>query len=332
MRLGTLRDGSRDGALVVVDGAASRFARATSIAASLQGALDDWERVQPSLRALAAGLESGAVAGEPLTVGALAAPLPRAYEWLDGSAYLNHIRLVRSARGASPPEGLETDPLMYQGASGVLLGPTEPLMLPDVTWGLDFEAEICAILGDVPLGVTAAHAARHIRLLVVANDVTYRNLVPAELAKGFGFVVSKPATAFSPLAVTPDELGAGFRDGRPYLRLRSTLNGALVGDVETGPEMHFSFHDLIAHVARSRALTAGTILGGGTVSNRERSAGVSCLVERRTIEILERGSAQTRYMLPGDIIRIEAFDDSGRSPFGAIEQTVVDSAPAEERR
>jgi fumarylacetoacetate (FAA) hydrolase len=326
MRLGTLRDGTRDGALIVVDRAGQRFSRATETARTLQGALDDWARVEPVLRGLAARLEDGTGAAERLDVGQLSAPLPRAYEWIDGSAYLNHIRLVRRARNAAPPPDLETDPLVYQGGSGVLLGPRDPLPLADPAWGLDFEAEIAVVLGDVPAGTTAAEAARYIRLVLVANDVTCRNLVAAELAKGFGFFVSKPATAFSPFAVTLDELGASsFRDGRLFARLRSALNGATVGDVETGPEMWFSFADLIAHVTRSRALVAGTILGSGTVSNQDAARGVSCLVERRMIETIEHGAPRTPYLRAGDVVRIEAFDDLGNSLFGAIEQTVTPS-------
>jgi fumarylacetoacetate (FAA) hydrolase len=323
MRLGTLRDGTRDGTLVVVDETGSRFAKATGIAPTLQGALDDWDRLESPLRDLATRVEGKGVATELLDVGRLAAPLPRAFEWIDGSAYLNHIRLVRRARGAEPPAGLETDPLVYQGGSGVLLGATDPLPLPDPAWGLDFESEICVVVGDVPRGVTADRAAQSVRLLMLANDVTYRNLVPAELAKGFGFVTSKPATAFSPFAVTTDELHGQFRQGRPYLRLCSTYNGARIGDVETGPEMHFSFFDLLRHVCRTRALTAGTIIGGGTVSNQDRARGVSCLVEKRTIETIEGGMPITPYMIAGDTIRIEAFLPDNRSVFGAIEQRVT---------
>jgi fumarylacetoacetate (FAA) hydrolase len=331
MRLATLRDGTRDGALVIVDRAGERCASANPVAANLQQALDDWDRVEPALRRLTAELEGGIVTGEPLDSTLVCAPLPRAFEWIDGSAYLNHIELVRKARGAPLPVDLLTVPLVYQGGSGVLLGPTDPIVLPDPAWGLDFEAELCAIFGDVPRGVSAAHGPSP-RLLMLANDLTYRELVPAELAKGFGFFVSKPATAFSPFAVTPDELGLSYRDGRAYLRLRSTYNGAVVGDVDTGPEMHFSFVDLLAHLSRSRALTAGTIVGGGTVSNRDRSRGVSCLVERRMIETIEDGAPRTPYMQPGDTIRIEAFDGEGKSVFGAIHQRVQDAQDARRAR
>jgi fumarylacetoacetate (FAA) hydrolase len=324
MRLATLADGSRDGTLVVVDRAAASYARARSIAPSLQRALDEWPRCEPLLRALAGRLERGEETDTlPLAPETLTAPLPRAYEWVDGSAYLNHVMLVRKARGAEPPEGLTSDPLVYQGGSGVLLGPRAPLVLPDAKFGLDFEGEIAVVLGDVPRGTTEDGAASHVRLLMLANDVTYRDLVPAELKKGFGFFVSKPATAFAPFAVTPDELGVAFRAGRPYLRLSCTYNGSSVGDLETGPEMHFSFFQLVAHITRTRSLTAGTILGSGTVSNRDSERGVSCLVERRAREILAGGAPLTPYMSAGDIIRLEAFGPSGRSIFGAIEQAVV---------
>jgi fumarylacetoacetate (FAA) hydrolase len=323
MRLGTLRDGTRDGTLIVVDRTGHRFSHAAGIAPTLQAALDDWNRVEPALRALSQRLDDGAAAGEPVDAGQLSAPLPRAYEWIDGSSYLNHIRLVRRARNADLPPDLETDPLVYQGGSGVLLGPRDPLPLLDPAWGLDFEAELAVVLADVPRGTTAAEAAPHIRLVMAANDVTYRNLVAAELAKGFGFFVSKPATAFSPFAVTVDELAPSFHDGRVFARLRSTLDDTIVGDLETGPEMWFSFADLIGHVARSRALVAGTILGSGTVSNRDPARGVSCLVERRMIETIEHGAPRTPYLKAGDVVRIEAFDAHGRSLFGAIEQTVA---------
>jgi fumarylacetoacetate (FAA) hydrolase len=323
MRLSTLRDGTRDGTLVVVDRSGRRAARAPDVAATLQAALDDWTRAEPALRSLFERLEAGDVAGEPFDAGAALAPLPRAYEWIDGSSYLNHVVLVRKARGAEPPETLESDPLVYQGGSGVLLGPREPLVLPDPAYGLDFESELAVVLGDVPRGATARDALRLVRLVLLANDVTYRNLVPSELAKGFGFFVSKPATAFAPFAVTPDELGDAFRDGRFYLTLRTTLNDVVVGEVEAGPEMHFSFGDLVAHIAKTRSFTAGTIVGGGTVSNRDPARGVSCLAERRARETLEKGAPETAYLAPGDRVVIEAFDDSGQSVFGSIEQTVV---------
>jgi fumarylacetoacetate (FAA) hydrolase len=322
MRLATLRNGSRDGRLVVVrkDGAAA--ADASAVAHTLQGALDRWEACEPGLRALAAALDSGRARAEPLDPRLLDAPLPRAYEWVDGSAYLNHVRLVRRARGAEPPPTLETDPLVYQGGSGVLLAPTEDLPLPDPAWGMDFEAEVCAILGDVPLG-GGEEGERHVRLLLLANDVTHRNLVPAELAKGFGFFQSKPATAFSPFAATPDELGPAWREGRAHLRMTVRWNGEVVGDADTGPEMHFSFLDLLRHLTKTRGYTAGTILGSGTISNADPARGYSCIAERRAREILQHGEARTRFLEPGDTIEISARDASGRSLFGTIRQRVV---------
>jgi fumarylacetoacetate (FAA) hydrolase len=325
MRLATLRDGTRDGRLAVVRGDGERLAPASPIARTLQSALDDWERVEPRLRALAADLERGAVPGEPLLPQELHAPLPRAYEWVDGSAFLNHVRLVRKARGAEPPVTLETDPLVYQGGSGVLLGPRDPVPLLDESWGLDLEAEVCVILGDVPRGTRATEASGYVRLLCLANDVTFRNLVPSELAKGFGFFQSKPATAFSPLAATPDEVGDAWAGGRLRLRLEVRLNGELIGDCEAG-EMHFSFFDLVEHLARTRSFTAGTILGSGTVSNADRARGVSCLAERRTLEILDAaggGAPRTPYLRRGDRVEIDMRDSRGRSVFGAISQEVT---------
>jgi fumarylacetoacetate (FAA) hydrolase len=316
MKLATLRDGRRDGSLIVVDRSGERYAPARDVAPTLQAALDSWDAVEPELRALAE------TARTPIDFTKLAPPLPRAYEWIDGSAYVNHIVLVRKARGAEPPETLYTDPLVYQGGSGVLLGPRDDIALADPAWGLDFESEVCVVLGDVPQGTTASDAHRYVRLLMLANDVTLRNLVPNELAKGFGFFQSKPATAFSPFAITPDELGTAWRDGRVHLPLETRLNDTLAGDPHAGPEMHFSFFDLIAHIARTRAFTAGTILGSGTVSNADPARGVSCLAERRMRETLEHGKPSTAFLKVGDRVRIE-MRDGGASLFGAIEQRVV---------
>ncbi|HEX3696757.1 MAG TPA: fumarylacetoacetate hydrolase family protein [Polyangia bacterium] len=323
MKLGTVRDGSRDGALVVVAADGQTFTRAGAIAPSLQGALDDWRHTEAPLRALAHALESGRAPAEPVDPPRMSSPLPRAFEWVDGSAYLNHIILVRQARNAEPPATLTTDPLVYQGGSGVLLGPCDDIPLADAGWGLDFESEVAVILGDVPQGTSAAGAEATVRLVLLANDITLRNLVPAELAKGFGFFNAKPATAFSPFAVTPDELGPAWRDGRLHRHLRTVYNGQLVGDVDAGPEMHFSFFDLIAHIARTRAFTAGTILGSGTVSSAERARGVSCLAERRAIETIDAGAPQTPFMKAGDTILIEMLDDDDRSIFGRITQKVI---------
>jgi fumarylacetoacetate (FAA) hydrolase len=308
---------------VVIRKDGEAWADAGAVSRTLQDALDRWEACEGPLRALAADLDAGRITSKPLDPHALHAPLPRAFEWVDGSAYLNHVRLVRKARGAEPPPTLESDPLVYQGGSGVLLGPTEDIPLPDPAWGMDFEAEVCAILGDVPRGTSGAEAAGHVLLLAVANDVTHRNLVPSELAKGFGFFQSKPATAFSPFAVTPDELGEAWRGGRLHARMKVRWNGELVGDTDTGPEMHFSFHALVAHVARTRAFTAGTILGSGTISNADRARGFTCIAEKRARELVETGAASTRFLEVGDTVEIEVRDAEGRSPFGLISQRVV---------
>jgi fumarylacetoacetate (FAA) hydrolase len=323
VRLATLDDGSRDGRLVVVDRTGTRQRAAAPVARCLQQALDDWHVCSPRLLELAAELDQDPGSGDELVLERLAAPLPRAFEWVDGSAYLNHVRLARRARGAEPPATLETDPLVYQGGSGVLLGARAPIPLPDPAWGLDFEAEVCVFLGDVPRGLGAASAERCIRLVALANDLSYRNLIPGELAKGFGFFNSKPATAFSAFAVTPDELGPAWRGGRLHLDVHCTLNGRHVGHPNAGSGMFFSFHELLAHIARTRAFTAGTILGGGTVSSPDPAAGVACLVERRCLETLASGQATTPFLAPGDRVRIEVRDPSGRDIFGAIEQEVV---------
>ncbi len=323
MKVATIRDGSRDGRLVVVDAALARCAPAGAIARTLQEALDRWAETEAPLRRLAAALEAGRADGiDPFDPDRCAPPLPRAFEWVDGSAYLNHVRLVRKARKAEPPPTLETDPLVYQGGSGALLGPTEPIPLHDPAWGLDFEGEVGVILGDVPLGTKAHEAAPHVRLLLLVNDNTLRHLIPDELAKGFGFFQSKPATTFSPVAVTPDELGPLWRDGRVHGKLRVELNGALVGDVDAGPTMHFSFFQLIEHLAKTRAYTAGTILGSGTVSSPERAQGISCLAERRMIETIDEGAPKTPFLKVGDRVRIEMLDAQGRTVFGAIDQEV----------
>jgi fumarylacetoacetate (FAA) hydrolase len=322
MRLATLRDGTRDGALIIVARDGDRYVRPRGALPTLQAALDDWDRAAPALAALAAKLDAGEP-GEPLDVARLGPPLPRAYEWIDGSAFLEHVRRVRAARGASPPASLETDPLVYQGGSGVLLGPRDDIPLGDPDWGLDFESEVAVILGDTPQGTRAADAHRHVRLVMLANDITLRKLVPEELAKGFGFFQSKPATAFSPFAVTPDELGGAWRDGRAHVTVRTIYNGALAGDPDAGV-MHFSFFDLVAHIARTRAFAAGTILGSGTVSNADRARGVSCLVERRALEQIDGGGATTPFMAAGDTIVIEMRDAAGRDVCGRIEQRVVE--------
>ena len=326
MKLATLRDGSRDGRLLVVRRDGEAAAPSPEAWPTLQRALDDWDAAEPQLRALADQLDRGAIDGLPVDPLRLGAPLPRAYEWVDGSAFLNHVILVRKARGAEPPKTLETDPLIYQGGSGDMLGPRDPIELRDAAWGLDFESEVCAVLGDTPMGTSAAEASKCVRLLMLANDCTLRNLIPDELAKGFGFFQSKPATAFSPFAVTPDELADEWRGGRLHVRVRTTYNGNVVGDCDAGPEMHFSFYDLIAHVAKTRRFTAGTVLGSGTVSNADRARGISCLAERRMIEIIEGGKPQTPFMKVGDKVEITALTPDGKQPFGSIEQLVVGGA------
>ncbi|HLT30026.1 MAG TPA: fumarylacetoacetate hydrolase family protein [Myxococcaceae bacterium] len=323
MKLATLRDGTRDGRLLVVSRDGTRQVPAEGIAPNLQAALDDWDALAPRLEALSRKLNAGEVQGEPVDVTKLAAPLPRAYEWVDGSAYLNHVRLVRKARGAEPPPTLETDPLVYQGGTSGLLGPTDDIPLADPAWGCDFESELAVVLGDTPQGTKREDAGRYVRLLMSVNDVSLRNLIPAELAKGFGFFQSKPASAFGPFAVTPDELGEAWKDGRVHLRVKTWLNGEVVGDTDAGPEMHFSFFDLIQHLTRTRGFTAGVIVGSGTVSNEERARGISCLAERRMIEIIEQGGPKTPFLQHGDTVKIDVPGTDGVSMFGTIEQKVV---------
>lgn len=322
MKLATLEDGTRDGTLVVVARAGDRFARAGNIAKTLQGALDRWPQAEPGLRALARGIEDGSAQTLPADPSRFMAPLPRAYEWVDGSAYLSHILLVRKARGAEPPKTLYTDPLVYQGGSSVMLSSRTPLALIDPGYGLDLEGEVAVVLGDTPIGLQAAQAHEHVRLLMLVNDVTLRNLIPGELEKGFGFFCSKPASAFAPFAITPDELGDAWRDGRVHLPLRCKLNGALLGDPDASA-MHFSFYDLMAHIGKTRSFGAGTILGGGTVSNDDPARGVACLAERRTRELLEHGSARTPFLQSGDRVHIEMLHPDGTSLFGCIEQEVM---------
>jgi fumarylacetoacetate (FAA) hydrolase len=323
MKLATLQDGTRDGALVVVRKDLSAYAPARHVAPTLQAALENWVNAEPALRKLAEGLESGTVEAFTLDESRLMAPLPRSYEWVDGSAYLNHVRLVRKARNAEPPPTLETDPLVYQGGGSGHLGPRDNIVLFDEAWGCDFESEVAVILGDVPQGTKAADAGKYVRLVLLVNDVTLRNLIPAELAKGFGFFQGKPATGFSPVAVTPDELGEAWKDGRVHLKLKTELNGKVVGDCHAGPEMHFSFFDLVQHIAKTRSFAAGSILGSGTVSNEDRAAGISCLAEARMIETIEQGKPVTPFMKWGDEVRISMAGPDGKDLFGAIHQRVV---------
>jgi fumarylacetoacetate (FAA) hydrolase len=333
MKLATLKDGSRDGTLALVSRDLARAIAVPEIAPTLQAALDEWRAVAPRLERLYAQLNEGkttrAVAFDARQVHS---PLPRAYQWADGSAYVNHVELVRRSRGATMPAEFWTDPLMYQGGSDGFLAPTDDIVFPDETWGIDFEAEVAVITGDVPMGVTPHAAESQILLLMLVNDVSLRNLIPAELSKGFGFLQSKPASSFSPAAVTPDELGGAWRDGKLHLPLITTLSGALFGHPNAGIDMTFSFPHLIAHAAKTRALAAGTIIGSGTVSNKEGGGpgrpaasggvGYSCIAEQRTVETILAGKPSTPFLRFGDRVRIEMRDDGGQSIFGAIEQTV----------
>ena len=324
MKLATYKDGSRDGQLVVVSRDLSMAHYASGIATRLQQVLDDWNFVSPQLEDLSLTLNQGkarhAFVFEPAKC---MAPLPRAYQWADGSAFINHVELVRKARNAEVPESFYTDPLMYQGGSDDFIGPTDAVVCPSEDFGIDFEAEVAVITGDVPMGVTPEAALEGIRLVMLANDVSLRNLIPGELAKGFGFFQSKPATAFSPVAVTPDELGAAWQGGRVHLNLESVWNGKRVGLCDAGPEMTFHFGQLIAHIGKTRNVRAGSIVGSGTVSNKDWSRGYSCIAEKRAIETIESGVPKTEFMKFGDTIRIEMKGADGQSVFGAIEQRVA---------
>ena len=331
MKLASLKAG-RDGRLVVVSRDLARCAPAEGIALTLQAALDRWAETEPRLRALAEDLEAGRVAEQPFEEVDCASPLPRAYQWLDGSAYVTHVELVRKARGAELPESFWTDPLMYQGASDGFVGPGDPIEATSEDWGLDLEAEVAVITDRVAMGTPAARAGEHIKLVMLVNDVSARSLIPGELAKGFGFVHGKPATAFSPVAVTPDELGGAWRGHKVHLPLLSYVNGEPLGRPDAGVDMTFDFAQLIAHAAKTRHLGAGTIVGSGTVANdaaREQNStvGSSCLAERRMLETLWHGAPRTPWLGFGDRVRIEMLDQGGRSIFGAIEQEVVRYAP-----
>ncbi len=329
MKLGSLKEGGRDGTLVVVASDLSRAVRVRKIAATMQAAIEDWETKAPELRAVARLLDDGkAPDAFVLDVRCLASPFPRAYQWADGSSYLNHVELVRKARGAEMPPSFLKDPLMYQGGSDRFLAPTDPIEAESEDWGIDFEGEVAVVVDDVPMGISADRARQHIKLLMLVNDVSLRNLIPNELAKGFGFFHGKPPTAFSPVAVDPLSLGDAWDGGKLHLALVSTLNGRQVGATDAGADMQFDFPTLIAHAARTRPLSAGSIIGSGTVSNRDRSKGWSCIAEVRMIETIEEGKPRTPFMRFGDTIRLEMRDASGRSVFGAIEQTVVRAQPA----
>ena len=323
MKLATVKSAGRDGALIVVDQTLEWGVAVPDLARTLQEALDCWAESSPRLETVSHALNRGQLKNAfRLDTNLLAAPLPRAYQWLDGSAYLAHVELARRARGAEMPPEFKTDPLMYQGCSDVLLGPRDPVVVANEEWGIDFEAEVAAVTDDVPMGVSDYEAASHIKLLMLVNDVSLRRLIPAELAKGFGFLHSKPPSSFSPVAVTPDELGQAWDGARVRLPLVTHFNGELFGRPDAGVDMQFDFPGLIAHAAKTRPLGAGTIVGSGTVSNRERSRGFSCLVEKQMLEIIEQGKPATAYMRFGDRVRIEMFDQQGRSIFGAIDQVV----------
>jgi len=332
MKLASLREGGRDGRLVLVSRDLARCKYA-STAPTLQAALDDWKRLGPALQSEWSAFEADATQGFLFDVAACASPLPRAYQWVDGSAYLNHVELVRRARGAEMPPSFRDDPLIYQGGSDRFLGPTEDIPLGDPAWGLDFEGEVAVILDDVPMGADEAAARAAIRLFLLVNDVSLRNLIPHELAKGFGFFQSKPASAFSPVAATPDELGPAWDGDRLHGPLLCFVNGTLFGRADAGQDMQFGFPRLIAHAARTRSLAAGTILGGGTVSNTHadlaRAAvaaggiGFACIAEARTIESIVHGTPRTPFLRAGDRVRIDMQNAEGRSIFGAIDQNVA---------
>jgi fumarylacetoacetate (FAA) hydrolase len=324
MKLATYKDGSRDGQLVVVSRDLSQAHFATGIATRLQQALDDWNFIAPQLTDLSVALHHGkarhAFAFDPAQC---MAPLPRAYQWADGSAYLSHVERVRRARGAEVPERLRTEPLMYQGAGDDLLGAGDPALFAYTAWGIDFEAELAVVTGDVAAGATPEQALEGVRLVMLANDWSLRGLIPDELAKGLGFVQGKPATTFGPVAVTPDELGESWRDGRVHLPMQVTWNGRKVGHCDAGAEMTFHFGELVAHLAKTRNVRAGAIVGGGTVSNADETRGYCCIAEKRALEQIEHGEPRTGWLQFGDVVRIEMKSRDGQPLFGAIEQQVL---------
>ncbi len=325
MKLATLRRGGRDGRLVVVSRDLTCCVLVPGIAQTLQAALDDWATLAPRLAERAAALDMGSTQPDvmPFDAASCAAPLPRAFHWVDGSAYVNHVELVRKARGAEMPATFWTDPLVYQGGSDDLLGARDAVPFADEAWGIDLEAEIAVITDDVPMGTLPDAAGGHIKLLTLVNDWSLRNLIPGELAKGFGFYQSKPATSFAPVAVTPDELGDAWRDNKVHLPLTSRINGAEFGHPDAGTDMTFNFAQLIAHVTRTRRLGAGAILGSGTVSNYDRSRGASCLAEKRMLEQIESGSARTPFLKFGDRVEIEMTSADGTNIFGTLDNRVV---------
>lgn len=323
MKLGSLKEGGRDGTLIVVSRDLNRAVRADGIAPTLQRALEDWSNAAPRLNALSDALNAGEADGAfALDMQALASPLPRAYEFVDGSAYLPHVERVRRARGAEVPESFYVDPLMYQAVSAGFYGPRDPVRVPSEDYGIDLEAEVVIVTDDVPMAVSPEQAAGHIQLIGLVNDVSLRNLIPNELAKGFGFLQSKPRSALSPVFVTPDELGDAWRDNKVHLPLVTHINGAWFGAPEAGVDMQFDFAQLVAHAAKTRPLSAGTIVGSGTVANEDTSLGASCFAEKRTVETLETGKPVTPFMRYGDVVRIEMRCRDGADIFGAIEQRI----------
>jgi fumarylacetoacetate (FAA) hydrolase len=328
VKLASLKGPTRDGTLIVVDRGLTRAVKADTIAPTMQHLLEHWDALAPKVRDVAASLEAGHERHafdfrEVLIRGQVAAPLPRAYEWLDGSAYLSHVERVRRARNDKVPESFYKDPLMYQGGAGAMMGPRDPIRALSEDWGIDLEGEVAALVGDVPMGATPAQAADAVRLLTLVNDVSFRRLIPAELAKGFGFVNGKGANALAPVAATPDELGDRWKDGRVHLRLTCEVNGARLGNPNAGTDAQFGLHELIAHAAKTRDLAAGTMIGTGTISNHDLSAGFACLMEARLVEQVEIGAAKTPFLQFGDTVRLEMRDASGASVFGAIEQKVI---------
>ncbi len=325
MKLATLKQGGRDGTLIVVSRDLSRAVRADGIAPTLQKALDHWDLSAPRLQVLYDEVNAGTAEDLfELDLSTLAAPLPRCYQFVDGSAYLPHVERVRKARGAEVPESFFTDPLMYQAVSDGFLGPLDDIAMASADWGVDFESEIGVITDDVPMGASIAECGRHIQLITLLNDVSLRNLIPGELAKGFGFLQSKPRSALAPVAVTPDELGPAWRDDKLHLPLKTWLNGSLFGQPEAGEDMQFSFAELIAHAARTRPLAAGTLVGSGTIANQDTARGASCLAEKRMLEIIAEGKPSTPFLQFGDVVRIEMLDPRGESIFGPIEQTLIE--------
>lgn len=322
MKLASIKTAGRDGSLIVVDRTLSRAVAVPEIAPTLQTALEEWFYIAPRLERVYSVLNQDQCESFPIQTTELSSPLPRAYQWLDGSAYLSHVERVRKARGADMPPSFLHDPLMYQGGSDSFLGPSDPIFVADEKWGIDFEAEVVVITNDVEMDVSAENAASHIKLIGLVNDISLRNLIPSELAKGFGFLQGKPSSAFSPVAVMPEEIGSAWDGARLHLPLMVYWNDQLFGEANTGVDMQFDFAQLIRHAAKTRRLSAGTLIGSGTVSNQDSSRGFSCIVERRMVESLETGEPQTDFMRYGDKVRIEMLDSEGRSIFGAIEQEV----------